>query len=60
MEAPKKPKKKSRAKNPPHKSSNYDGWYKWYKEEITERLGKGQSMKQIEEELKVNPKRFME
>ena len=57
QEAPKKP---SRPMTPPHKSSDYDGWLKWYREEINERLSKGQTLRQIEEELKVNPKRFIE
>ena len=45
---------------PPLKKNDYEGWFNWYRNNITKRVSEGRSMKEIQEEFKVNPKRFLD
>lgn len=53
MEKKEAPKKPSRPSTPPHKRDNYDNWFNWYKEEIKERISKGETKDEILKALKI-------
>lgn len=45
---------KKRSSTPPKKSDGVDAWFNWYREEIRERIAKGQTLGDVKKELNIS------
>lgn len=56
FEAPKEETKKEepkRSENPPKKSEGIDAWFNWYRDEIRDRVAKGETFDNIKKDLNI-------